>query len=73
MTELRQLRRDADLSQHDLAELLDVPVNTLRMWDSGLRLTPAHIVHRAQVALATRATQHKLLLLDQLAKVLRVH
>ena len=40
MNELRELRRDADLSQRKLAELLSVPVNTLRMWDSGLRPVP---------------------------------
>ena len=37
MNELRQLRRHADLSQRDFAGLLDVPLNTFRMWDSGLR------------------------------------
>jgi DNA-binding transcriptional regulator YiaG len=47
VTALRQLRRDANLSQHALAALLAVPVNTLRMWDSGLRSTPAHVVTRA--------------------------
>jgi hypothetical protein len=44
MNALRQLRRDADLTQHDFAELLDVPVNTFRMWDSGLRPVPARML-----------------------------
>ena len=41
VTALRQLRRDAALSQRELANLLEVPVNTIRMWDSGLRIEPA--------------------------------
>jgi DNA-binding transcriptional regulator YiaG len=48
MNALRQLRRDADLTQHAFAELLDVPVNTFRMWDSGLRPVPARMLLQAQ-------------------------
>ena len=44
MNELRELRRQADLSQRDFAGLLDVPVNTFRMWDSGMRPVPAAIL-----------------------------
>ena len=47
MNTLRELRRDASLSQRALAELLDVPVNMLRMWDSGLRSAPAHMLLRS--------------------------
>ena len=36
VNELRELRRAADLSQRQLADLLDIPFNTFRMWDSGL-------------------------------------
>jgi DNA-binding transcriptional regulator YiaG len=50
VTELRQVRCDAALSQRQCAELLHVPVNTLRMWDSGLRRTPADIVSRLRIA-----------------------
>ena len=39
---LRELRRDASLSQRALAELLDVPVNTLRMGTAGSLRTRAH-------------------------------
>lgn len=73
MNELRQLRRNADLSQRDLARLLDVPVNTFRMWDSGLRHAPAHVVTRAREALASWAKQRELLPLDRLARELGVH
>jgi len=40
VTALRELRRAADLSQQEFAALMDVPLNTFRMWDSGLRPTP---------------------------------
>ena len=44
VNELRELRRNANATQRDLAELLKIPVNTFRMWDSGLRRPPVHIV-----------------------------
>jgi DNA-binding transcriptional regulator YiaG len=37
MTALRELRRVADLLQEECAALIGVPVNTFRMWASGLR------------------------------------
>jgi hypothetical protein len=37
MTELRRLRRTSGLSQQAFAAALDVPLNTFRMRDSGLR------------------------------------
>jgi DNA-binding transcriptional regulator YiaG len=40
VTALRELRRTAELSQQQFASLIDVPLNTFRMWDSGLRPTP---------------------------------
>ncbi len=70
---LRQLRRDAALSQREFADLLRVPVNTFRMWDSGLRPPPLPVVTRAREALASRAERHELLPLDRLAKELGVH
>jgi len=70
---LRQLRRDVALSQRELANLLEVPVNTFRMWDSGLRPPPLHVVTRAREVLASRAKRNELLPLDQLAKELGVH
>ena len=44
VNELRLLRRSIDLSQREFADVLNVPVNTLRMWDSGVRCAPARIM-----------------------------
>ena len=73
MNELRQLRGRTDLSQRDFAGLLDVPVNTFRMWDSGLRPVPAPMLLRAQEAVEHHARQTELLPLSQLANELHVH
>jgi DNA-binding transcriptional regulator YiaG len=73
VTPLRELRRTADLSQQEFAALIDVPLNTFRMWDSGLRPAPAHVLQRATVALTQHARNHERLSLDQLAKELGVH
>jgi DNA-binding transcriptional regulator YiaG len=62
-----------DLSQHELAQLLGVPANTLRMWDSGLRHPPVAVVMRARDAFAVWTKQQELLSLDRLAKELGVH
>ena len=43
VNELRQLRRNAGVTQRDLAELLNIPINTFRMWHSGVRRPPVHI------------------------------
>jgi DNA-binding transcriptional regulator YiaG len=73
MNELRQLRRHADLSQRDFAGLLDIPLNTFRMWDSGLRPVPAHMLLRARAAFEHQAQQMELLPLSQLAREFHVH
>ena len=73
VNELRELRRAADLSQRQLADLLDVPVNTFRMRDSGLRRPPAHVVTRTRDTLAVEARRHELLPLARLATELGVH
>ena len=73
MNELRELRRQADLSQRDFAGLLDVPLNTFRMWDSGLRPVQAHMLLRAREAVEHHAQQTELLPLSRLAKELHVH
>jgi transcriptional regulator with XRE-family HTH domain len=73
VNELRELRRDAHLTQQELADLLTVPVNTLRMWDSGLRRPPARVVVQARDALAARARRRQLLPLAILARELEVH
>lgn len=73
MGELRDLRRAADLSQHEFAALMRVPVNTFRMWDSGLRPVPRHMLRRATEAATAHARSTELLSLDQLARELGVH
>jgi DNA-binding transcriptional regulator YiaG len=73
VNELRELRRNANVTQQDLAEFLRLPVNTFRMWDSGLRRPPLHIIAQAREALAAHARQRQLLPLAELAKELGVH
>ena len=73
MNALRELRRAADLSQQDLATLLIVPLNTLRMWDSGLRPVPVNVLPRATRAVAEHVKRSEPLSLDQLARELGVH
>lgn len=73
MTALRELRCAAGLSQQEFAALINVPVNTFRMWDSGLRPVPAHMLERAKVAMTEHARNAELLSLDQLARELGVH
>jgi len=56
-----------------LAALIDVPVNTLRMWDSGLRPVPRYLLGCAKVAATEHATKNaELLSLDQLARELGI-
>jgi len=73
VNELRELRRDALVTQRELADLLKIPVNTFRMWDSGLRRPSAHIVAQAREALALRASRRQLMPLADLAKEFGVH
>ena len=73
MTALRELRRTADLSQQEFAALIDVPLNTFRMWDSGLRPIPIAAMHRAAEAVEEQTRRQQLLSLDQLARELDVH
>ena len=71
--DIRQVRRDVALSQQQCADLLYVPVNTFRMWDSGLRPIPAGILNRLRIAIEQRTQDSELLSLDQLARELHVH
>jgi len=73
MTALRELRRAADLSQQEFAALIDVPVNTFRMWDSGLRAVPPHVLLRSQAAVTAHMRNAEHLSLDQLAREFGVH
>jgi transcriptional regulator with XRE-family HTH domain len=67
MTELRAYRRQLELTQEGLADLLGVPLNSLRMWDSGLRPTPGQVLHRARSAAVEALLDRELLTLPTLA------
>jgi DNA-binding transcriptional regulator YiaG len=73
MTALRELRRAADLSQQQFAALIDVPLNTFRMWDSGLRPIPPPVLRHAQTAATAHLRNAERLSLDQLAREFGVH
>ena len=73
VVELRTLRREVGLSQQQFAALLCVPVNTFRMWDSGLRSPQHDVVARARAVVAEHQRQHELLSLDVLATEFGIH
>jgi len=73
VTELRMLRREAGLTQRGFASLLEVPLNSFRMWDSGLRSTPPRVMERARARLARSAHASVLVSLRALAVELGVH
>jgi DNA-binding transcriptional regulator YiaG len=73
MTDLRRMRQAARLSQRAFADLLGVTLNTLRMWDSGLRTPPTDLLVRAQDSVDTQRRQHELLSLDVLATEFGMH
>lgn len=73
MTEIRALRHALNLSQQQFAALLSVPVNTLRMWDSGLRPARLEVVVKAKAVVAEHHHQHELLSLDTLAREFGIH
>src|SRR5688572_13290417 len=50
-----------------------VPLNTLRMWDSGLRATPAEILKVANELSYRERRRTELLPIPQLAKELSIH
>ena len=70
---MRELRRREGRTQRAFAELIGVPVNTLRMWDSGLRQAPAFALAQAREALARQVHQQALLPLNTLARELKMH
>ena len=73
VNELRQLRRDGNLSQQEFAALIGVPLNTFRMWDSGLRPVPLLVLLRSQAAVTVHMRNAERLSLDQLAREFGVH
>ena len=52
---------------------MNVPTNTYRMWDSGLRPVSQRTLRRARDVVCELARQHELLPLDRLASYLGVH
>jgi DNA-binding transcriptional regulator YiaG len=73
VTDLRLCRRQLGLTQDELAGLLSVPRNSLRMWDSGLRQTPREVLDKARVAAAEAVEDQQPLTLPGLATKLNVH
>jgi len=61
------------ISQQEFAAVIDVPLNTFRMWDSGLRPAPPHLLERATIAALEHARDTELVPLDNLARECRVH
>ena len=61
------------LTQLALAEALSIPVNTLRMWDSGLRRTPNAVLSAARALAAKQHHQQELLPVPTLAAELGIH
>lgn len=59
MNEIRELRRRERLSQQEFAELIGVPVNTFRMWDSGLRRVISQQQLAASVGAASKAVVYQ--------------
>jgi DNA-binding transcriptional regulator YiaG len=73
VNELREQRRETGLSQEDFASLLEVPLNTFRMWDSGLRAVQPDFLARARRLITDRHYQTELLSLDVLAGEFGMH
>ena len=69
----RELRRSIGLKQEEFALLLQVPLETLRTWDSGRRAVPARVFAEAKRVVADRARQTERLSLDVLSRELGVH
>jgi DNA-binding XRE family transcriptional regulator len=61
------------LTQMQLAKALLVPLNTLRMWDSGLRKAPDWILSAAGALAVERRHQRELLPIHALAADLGIH
>ena len=43
-TRIRDLREDKDISQKDIAEAINLPTNTYRNYELGIRTTPLEIL-----------------------------
>ena len=71
MNALRRLRLQMGLSQGEFATRLGVAEQTYRTWDSGRRIPPRSIVHKARRLKETDSG--KLFLMQILAAEYRVH
>ena len=67
VTPLRAIRRELGLTQAEHAELIGVPVNTFRMWDSGLGVTPLEALTRSQDRVSRQIRDAELVDLKTLA------
>jgi DNA-binding transcriptional regulator YiaG len=70
---LRELRRSIGLRQEEFALLLQVPLESLRTWNSGRRAVPARVFAEAKHVVVDRPRPTELLSLDVLARELGVH
>ena len=73
MSEMRDVRRTARLTQREFATLLSVTLETLRTWDSGRRRVPILVLRRARDVVAHHRRQEELMPLAELARELGVH
>jgi DNA-binding transcriptional regulator YiaG len=73
VNELRRLRHESSLTQAEFAQRLGVPVSTLRMWDSGLRVTPPPVLKHARDLAHRDQRETELLPIRQLAGELGIH
>ena len=73
MSEIREMRQRMGLSQQERAALLDVAVETFRLWDSGRHRASTAALQRARATVAEYARQREPLSLDQLASEFGIH
>jgi transcriptional regulator with XRE-family HTH domain len=73
VTGLRECRQQLDLTQAEMAARLGVALNSLRMWDSGLRPTPDAVLERPKFAAAEAMRDREPLTLPHLATALGIH
>ncbi len=70
---LRECRQAVSLSQAAFAAELGVSPETYRVWDSGRRPPPAHVLDRARAVVVHRVDDQEFLPLGVLATLIGVH
>ena len=73
VNEVRELRRRSRWTQAQCAQQLGVPLNSFRMWDSGLRPTPPNILQGARAIVEDLRGRHELHSVRALAAELGIH